>query len=128
MRKFIVILLLITGTIACKKTESAGDANNNGTVINKDSTEFTGRLYVYTYDYTFGNTLNGSEVYLYANYDDIKRRLHLFKQTTNSSAEADMGFLLQGNYYIVANYGIKTDTAMVQILSKKVVKKNMYLQ
>ena len=68
-------------------------------------------------------------MYLYINYDDIKRNLVLlYIKTASNAAEADFGYLLQGNYYIRAQNGFKSDTALVQVLNKRVNNKSVYLK
>ncbi|MCF8253847.1 MAG: hypothetical protein K9J84_04650, partial [Bacteroidia bacterium] len=103
-------------------------ADTGANIVSIDSSEFNGRLYVNTFDYVTGNRITNANVYLYTNYEDIQRNLYLLFQRTNTSGEADFGYLLQGNYYIVSESNLKRDTSLVQILSKRTIVRNVYLQ
>ena len=120
-------ILALLGLSACTKSD-AGTNDNGSPIVTIDSSEFNGRLYVYTLDYVNGNNVTGANVYLYTQYDDIKRRIYLMYQKSNASAEVDFGYLLQGNYYVVSNTINKSDTSLVQVLGKRIVKRNVYLQ
>jgi hypothetical protein len=128
MKNSLAILLIVLFFGAC----NASTRNNEELptpIITIDSSEFNGRLYVYTYDFFNNNVLGNTDVYLYVNYNDIARNLWLNNIRTNTSqGEADFGFLLQGNYYLVANNGFKRDTAMVQVLGKRIIKRNLFLR
>lgn len=113
---------------ACTRTETVTPAKEASDIILSDSSEFNGRLFVYTYDFNTNNRLS-ADVYLYTNYEDIQRNLYLYyKRTQSSNAEADFGFLLQGNYYIVSQTFNRSDTSLVQVLSRREVKRNVYLK
>jgi hypothetical protein len=124
-----LLLLVVLFIFACGKTNTVTPTDGGNTVVTIDSSEFNGRLFVTTYDYQSGNKIGGTDVYIYTNYEDIKRRLFLhYKKTNTSNAEADFGYLLQGNYYIVSNTINKYDTSLVQILSKRIIQRSVYLQ
>lgn len=127
MKKLAYLLIVVTLT-ACTRTETATPAKESSDIILNDSSEFNGRLFVYTYDFNTNNRLS-ADVYLYTNYEDIQRNLYLYYQRSQSNnAEADFGFLLQGNYYIVSRTFNKSDTSLVQVLSRREVKRNVYLK
>lgn len=130
MKSYSLILLVAAMfAVACGKSTTTTPKDGGNTVVTIDSSEFNGRLFVTTYDYQSGNKIGGTDVYIYTNYEDIKRRLFLhYKKTNTSSAEADFGYLLQGNYYIVSNTINKFDTSLVQILSKRTIQRSVYLQ
>lgn len=128
MKNALAILLAVLFLGAC----NSSSRNNEETptpIITIDSSEFNGRLYVYTYDFFNNNVLGNTDVYLFVDYNDIARNLWLNTIRTNSSqGEADFGFLLQGNYYVVASNGFKRDTAMVQVLGKRIIKRSLFLR
>ncbi len=113
---------------ACTKTDTGNSNNNGNTIVTIDSSEFNGRLYVETYDYLLGTKISGADVFLYTNYEDIQRGIYLFYQKGNTAGEADFGYLLQGNYYLVSKTILKADTSLVQVLSKRTVHRNVYLK
>lgn len=126
--KKLAYLLIVVALTACTRTETATPAKESSDIILNDSSEFNGRLFVYTYDFNTNNRLS-ADVYLYTNYEDIQRNLYLYYQRSQSNnAEADFGFLLQGNYYIVSRTFNKSDTSLVQVLSRREVKRNVYLK
>lgn len=124
----ILFILAVCVLSACSKDETSKVTPTN-TIITSDSSAFNGRLIVSTYDYFSGAKLYGTDVFLYTSYDDIKRNLHLlYLKSSSAAAEADFGYLLQGNYYIRSQSAFKTDTALVQILGKRTVNRNVYLK
>ena len=129
MKKLAYLFLVLTFIVtACTRTETATPAKEASDIILSDSSDFNGRLFVYTYDFNTNNRLS-ADVYLYTSYEDIQRNLYLYyKRTQSNNAEADFGFLLQGNYYIVSQTINKSDTSLVQVLSKREVKRNVYLK
>ncbi|MDP1728248.1 MAG: hypothetical protein Q8M15_15780 [Bacteroidota bacterium] len=125
---YLAFIISVCVLSSCSKNEASKVTPAN-TIITSDSSAFNGRLIVTTYDYFSGTKLYGTDVFLYTNYDDIKRNLYLlYLKSTSASAEADFGYLLQGNYYIRSQSAFKTDTALVQILGKRTVNRNVYLK
>lgn len=129
MKKLAYLLLVLPLLVtACTRTETATPAKEASDIILSDSSQFNGRLFVYTYDFNTNNRLS-ADVYLYTSYEDIQRNLYLYyKKSQSNNAEADFGFLLQGNYYVVSRTFNKSDTSLVQVLSKREVKRNVYLK
>lgn len=124
----ILFILSVCVLSSCSKDETSKVTPTN-TIITSDSSAYNGRLIVNTFDYFNGSKLYGTDVFLYTSYDDIKRNLHLlYLKSSSATAEADFGYLLQGNYYIRSQSGLKTDTALVQILGKRTVNRNVYLK
>lgn len=121
-----LLALLLAG--ACSKTSSTNSPDETPTIISVDSSEFNGRLMVFTYDFVTGNLLTNSDVFVYINYNDIARNLWLNTKKTNGNGIADFGYLLQGNYYLVSFNGMKSDTSLVQILGKREIRRNVYLR
>ncbi len=114
---------------SCSKTDTSTPKDIGNTIVTSDSSQFNGRLFVYTYDFNNGSKITGADVFLYTNYEDIKRHIYLFYQKSNTSnAMCDFGYLMQGNYYIVSSNFNKTDTSLVQVLSKRVVNREVYLK
>jgi hypothetical protein len=114
--------------ISCTRTETVNPEKDSGSIVLNDSSEFNGRLFVYTYDFFTNNRL-AADVYLYTQYEDIQRDLFLYyKRTQSNTAEADFGYLLQGNYYVVSRSNNRSDTSLVQVLGKREVKRNVYLK
>lgn len=125
--KFIIVAIAFI-FISCTRSETVNPEKDAGTIILNDSSDFNGRLFVYTYDFYTNNRL-AADVYLYTQYEDIQRDLFLYyKRTQSSNAEADFGYLLQGNYYIVSRTNNRSDTSLVQVLGKREVKRNVYLK
>lgn len=125
--KFIIVAIAFI-FISCTRSETVNPEKDAGTIILNDSSDFNGRLFVYTYDFYTNNRL-AADVYLYTHYEDIQRDLFLYyKRTQSSNAEADFGYLLQGNYYIVSRSNNRADTSLVQVLGKREVKRNVYLK
>lgn len=123
-----LILAIAFIFISCTRSETLNPEKDAGTIILNDSSDFNGRLFVYTYDFYTNNRL-AADVYLYTQYEDIQRDLFLYyKRTQSSNAEADFGYLLQGNYYIVSRSNNRADTSLVQVLGKREVKRNVYLK
>jgi outer membrane protein assembly factor BamE (lipoprotein component of BamABCDE complex) len=127
-KSFAFVLLVAALFAACSKSTVTPVDNTGANIVSIDSSEFNGRLYVNTFDYVSGNRITNANVYLYTNYEDIQRNLYLLFQKTNTAGEADFGYLLQGNYYIVSESNFKRDTSLVQILSKRTIVRNVYLQ
>jgi hypothetical protein len=129
MKKLAYLLLLLPFLFAaCSQSNNVTPEKQAADIILNDSSDFNGRLFVYTYDFNTNNRLS-ADVYIFTRYEDISRNLFLYyKRTQNTNAEADFGFLLQGNYYIVASTFNKSDTSLVQVLSKREIRRNLYLQ
>jgi hypothetical protein len=129
MKKLAYLSLLLPLLFAaCNQSDNVTPEKEAADIILKDSSDFNGRLFVYTYDFNTNNRLS-ADVYIFTRYEDISRNLFLYyKRTQNTNAEADFGFLLQGNYYIVASTFNKSDTSLVQVLSKREIRRNLYLQ
>lgn len=127
MKKLMYLILVTSMSVACSKTNTT-PTDTGATIVTSDSSQFNGRLIVTTYDYFSGNTLPSADVYVYTRYEDIAKRLYLYTRKSNGAGEADFGYLLQGNYYLVSNTLTKRDTSMVQVLSKRVTYRNVYLQ
>lgn len=124
---FLIVALAFI-LISCTRSETVSPEKDAGTIILNDSSDFNGRLFVYTYDFYTNNRL-AADVYLYTQYEDIQRDLFLYyKRTQSSNAEADFGYLLQGNYYIVSRTNSRSDTSLVQVLGKREIKRNVYLK
>lgn len=127
MKKLMYLILVASMSVACSKTNTT-PTDTGATIVTSDSSQFNGRLIVTTYDYFSGNTLPSADVYVYTRYEDIAKRLYLYTRKSNGAGEADFGYLLQGNYYLVSNTLTKRDTSLVQVLSKRVTYRNVYLQ
>jgi hypothetical protein len=126
--KMIIAFLAFLAMASCKKTDTATPEEEGGTIITSDSSQFNGRLYINTLDFFGGAKLSNTDVYLFTNYEDIYRQLYLFTKRSNSNAEVDFGYLLQGNYYVVSQTGIKRDTSLVQVLGGRTINRNVYLR
>ena len=129
MKKLTYLLLVLPFLLAaCTRTETPTPAKEASDIVLSDSSQFNGRLFVYTYDFQTNNRLS-ADIYLYTRYEDIARNLYLYYQRSGSNnAEADFGFLLQGNYYLVSRTFNKSDTSLVQVLSRREIKRNVYLK
>lgn len=127
MKKILFVLLSAALFASCTKSNTT-PTQEGATIITSDSSQFNGRLIVNTYDYFSGNAIGAADVYVYTRYEDIAKRLYLYTRKSNGAGEADFGYLLQGNYYLVSSTLTKRDTSMVQVLSKRIIYRNVYLQ
>jgi hypothetical protein len=127
MNKLIFSLMLLVIIVSsCTKSETT--ANPNQTIITNDSSQFSGRLKVIVLDGTNGNNvINGAQVFLYPTYEDLKRNFYL-NSITSFGGEADFGYILQGNYYLRAQSGTKSDTNVVQVLGQKTITRTMIVR
>lgn len=121
------IILMIVGT-ACSKSDR-DDTTPQQQIVTVDSSEFNGRLKAEVRDVN-NNLENNAIVYLYANYSDLVNNLSLNYIYTNNSGTADFGYLLQGNYYLMARNlsgTVARDTAVVQVTSRREITRIMRL-
>jgi hypothetical protein len=126
MFKIVFITLVLFGLMACNRTDTI--ATPNQTIITSDSSQFTGRLKVIVLDGTNSNSvINGAQVFLYPTYDDMKRNYYI-NTVSSISGSADFGFILQGNYYLRAESGLKGDTNVVQVMGQKTITRTMIVK
>lgn len=121
------LILMIVGT-ACSKNDK-DDTTPQQQIVTVDSSEFNGRLKAEVRDVN-NNVENNAIVYLYANYSDLVNNLSLNYIYTNNSGIADFGYLLQGNYYLMARNlsgTVVRDTAVVQVTSRREITRIMRL-
>ena len=124
-----LLLVLATGFASCTGSNSNSTKDDSTPIITIDSSEFNGRLFVYTKNFSNGAALGSSDVYLYVRYEDILNRIPLnYVRSSANDGEADFGYLLQGNYYIVSSKSLKSDTSLVQVLSKRTIKRDVFLK
>jgi hypothetical protein len=124
MNKFL-LFIAITVVFACQKTETISTPAQ--TIITSDSSQYSGRLNVVVLDGANNNQINGAQVYLYPSYEDLKRNFYLNTIGTVNGV-ADFGYILQGNYYLRAQSGIKSDTNVVQVLGQKTITRTMVVR
>lgn len=131
MNKFFSFILLLVIVSSCTKTETLKTetiVNNKDSIISVDSSLFNGRLKVIVLDGANNNTvLNGAQVFLYTTYEDIKRNYFIYS-VSSAAGEADFGYVLQGNYYLRAQSGTKSDTNVVQVLGQKLITRTMIVR
>ena len=121
------LILMIVGT-ACSKSDG-DDTTPQQQIVTVDSSEFNGRLKAEVRNVN-NNLENNAIVYLYANYSDLVNNLSLNFVYTNNSGIADFGYLLQGNYYLMARNlsgTVARDTAVVQVTSRREITRIMRL-
>lgn len=121
-------LLVMIVSASCSKSSSS-DPTPQNTIITSDSSEYNGRLKAEVRNNS-NNLEANAVVYLYANYSDLERNLSLNFIYTNSSGIADFGYLLQGNYYLMAQSTTNSflrDTTVVQVNSKRETTRSMRL-
>jgi hypothetical protein len=125
MNKLIFAIVIVT-IFACNKADTV--ATPNQTIITSDSSQYTGRLKVVVLDGTNNNVeINGAQVFLYPSYDDLKRNFYL-NTVSSYSGTADFGYVLQGNYYLRAQFGAKSDTNVVQVMGQKTITRTMIVR
>jgi len=113
---------------SCSKS-STNDTTPQSAIITSDSSEFNGRLKAQVYGLK-GNLEQNAVVYLFPSYNDLVANLSLNYIYTNSNGIADFGYLLQGNYYLMAvsaNNNNQRDTVVVQVNSKRETTRQMRL-
>lgn len=126
MNKIIFSVIVFLIFIGCSKTET--NPNPSQTIITSDSSQYSGRLKVIVLDGTNNNTIiNNAQVFLYPTYDDLKRNFYI-NTVSSISGTADFGFILQGNYYLRAQSGIKSDTNVVQVMGQKTITRTMIVR
>lgn len=127
MKKYIVWIALMGVFYACSKTENTSSQPSQ-TIITSDSSQYSGRLKVTVLDGTNGNrTIDGASVFLYPTYEDLKRNYYL-NTVISINGTGDFGYILQGNYYLRAQSGTKSDTNVVQVLGQKVITRTMIVR
>lgn len=119
---FVLLGLMVASVVStsCSKSES-DNTTPQQQIVTTDSSEFNGRLKVEVRNVN-NNLENNAIVYLYANYSDLVNNLSLNFVYTNNSGIADFGYLLQGNYYLLARSlsgTVARDTAVVQVNSRR---------
>lgn len=123
----ILTLLVVAVLVSCSKSNT--DTSPQAPIIGIDSSEFNGRLKAQVYGQN-GNTEQNALVYLYPTYNDLLKNLSLNYVYTTSNGIADFGYLLQGNYYLMAISTSNTnlrDTVVVQVNSKRETVRQMRL-
>jgi hypothetical protein len=126
MNKIIFATIVLIGLMACTKSES--NPNPSQTIITSDSSQYSGRLKVTVLDGTNNNVvINGAQVFLYPTYDDLKRNFYI-NTVSSIGGTADFGYILQGNYYLRAQSGTKSDTNVVQVLGQKTITRTMIVR
>lgn len=122
---FVVCLLYL---FACSTSNITPQPTQN--IVSSDTSITSGNLQVTVYD-NASNKVAGADVFLYLSYDDIKRNLYVLYLRTASNGLANFGYINTGNYYIRASANIagiqKSDTAVVQVQSRRVIFKNSIL-
>ncbi len=126
MKKIFFASFILVSILACTKTDS--NPNPSQTIITSDSSQYSGRLKVIVLDGTNNNSvINGAQVFLYPTYDDLKRNFYI-NTVSSISGTADFGYILQGNYYLRAQSGIKSDTNVVQVMGQKTITRTMIVR
>lgn len=122
---FIVCSLYL---FACSTSNITPQPTQN--IVSSDTSITSGNLQVTVYD-NASNKVAGADVFLYLSYDDIKRNLYVLYLRTVSNGLANFGYINTGNYYIRTSANIagvqKSDTAVVQVQSRRVIYKNSIL-
>lgn len=121
--------MIIVVSTSCSKSDN-DDTKPQQQIVTVDSSEFNGRLKAEVRSVN-NNTENNAIVYLYASYGDLQNNLSLNYIYTNNSGIADFGYLLQGNYYLLARNlsgAVARDTAVVQVTSRREITRIMRLK
>lgn len=127
-KKIMILLAATVMTImACSKNSE--DTTPQQAIITADSSEFNGRLKAEVRGVS-NNLEANAVVYLFPDYQALQNNLSLNYQFTNSSGIADFGYVLQGNYYLLARSTVNNgarDTVVVQVNSRREVVRQMRL-
>ncbi|MCC7532361.1 MAG: hypothetical protein IT246_00315 [Bacteroidia bacterium] len=130
LRNNIIVFVLSTIFIFTQSCTLEDDYVPPQSIVTTDSSEYNGTLKVEVYTAS-GAKDNNAIVYLFANYEDLKNNLALNSIPTNASGVSNFGYLLQGNYYLLAyNKSDVTarDTAVAQVLGKQSITRIMQLK
>ncbi|MES2654612.1 MAG: hypothetical protein V4620_03430 [Bacteroidota bacterium] len=126
MRKYFLLIGVVSMLYACSKSDN--NSQPSQTIITSDSSEYSGRLKVVVLDGTNNNNvINGASVFLYPTYEDLKRNFYL-NTVVSAGGNADFGYVLQGNYYLRAQSGTKSDTNVVQVMGQKTITRTMIVR
>ena len=129
MIKVTCFLVLVVALVSCDKSNSSSPTPSQN-IITSDSSQYTGKLVVKVLDGTNNNNnlIVGAQVFLYPTYEDLKRNFYLNTISTIGDGNANFGFILQGNYYLRAQSGNKSDTNVVQVLGQKTITRTMIVR
>ncbi len=119
IQSILIIVFLALVASACSKSDT--DTNPQQPIVSVDSSEFNGRLKVEVRNVN-NNIEQNAIVYLYPSYQDLQNNLSLNYIYTNNNGLVDFGYLLQGNYYLLARNlsgAVARDTAVVQVNSHR---------
>ncbi|MES2381291.1 MAG: hypothetical protein V4538_09625 [Bacteroidota bacterium] len=126
MRKYFLLIGVVSMLYACSKSDN--NSQPSQTIITSDSSEYSGRLKVVVLDgANNNNVINGASVFLYPTYEDLKRNFYL-NTVVSAGGNADFGYVLQGNYYLRAQSGTKSDTNVVQVMGQKTITRTMIVR
>ncbi|MES2728216.1 MAG: hypothetical protein V4643_14000 [Bacteroidota bacterium] len=126
MRKYFLLIGVVSMLYACSKSDN--NSQPSQTIITSDSSQYSGRLKVVVLDGTNNNNvINGASVFLYPTYEDLKRNFYL-NTVVSAGGNADFGYVLQGNYYLRAQSGTKSDTNVVQVMGQKTITRTMIVR
>lgn len=126
MRKYFLWIGVVSMLYACTKSDN--NSQPSQTIITSDSSQYSGRLKVVVLDGTNNNNvINGASVFLYPTYEDLKRNFYL-NTVVSAGGNADFGYVLQGNYYLRAQSGTKSDTNVVQVMGQKTITRTMIVR
>ena len=119
-------------TISCRNTDpTPRQPSETQNIIYSDSSQFTGRLNIYTYN-TSAAKLPDAEIFLYLTYQDLLQDLYVLYLKSDRTGFADFGYINYGNYYLRAyatvSGNIVRDTTVVQVRPRRVVSKNIILK
>lgn len=123
----IPVLLLAVTLQNCIKDDST---NTSQSIVDSDSSDVSGRLYVDVYNGSGNSKVQGAQVSLYLTYDDMMKNIDLYTFSSNSQGRVDFGYVLQGNYYITGystTGGLVKDSSVAQILPKRVLTRKLFL-
>lgn len=122
-------IAVVSVTSCTKGSTTNGNTDPKPQIITTDSSEYNGRLKAQVYGQS-GNLEQNALVYLYPTYEDLTKNLSLNYAYTDQNGMADFGYLLQGNYYLMAvssfNNSLR-DTVVTQVNSKRETLRQMRL-
>lgn len=95
MIKKIVFSVVSIYVCACE-VNSEKNPQPRQTIINYNTSITTGNLQVVVFDKSSNKVFNAS-VFLYLNYDDIKRNLYVWYLKSSNKGLADFGYINTGN-------------------------------
>ena len=111
MRTYVFLLSLMVTALFFVSCET-GDTNSPATqeIVYSDTSSLTGELsvevlYYDDFSHDFKPAPSGTDVYLFATFEDLQNNLPIYYLQTSGNNSLYFGFINYGNYYVLAMNG-----------------------